>query len=348
MFPNKKLKQLGIDVIGKVEDEVIIDIAKQVATKLTVTFPNIGMSYLEIFKKIIDTPMYYANISNGIAEANFYYKNSSIYFSSKSDLKQINEYIFHECIHCLQEQRNRKGKLIRMGLCEINELSVKGTALNEAAIQYIVSKVFQNSNNIVTIYNITLPVRTKYYTVITNLISQIAYLIGEDYLVDSTINSNENFKFEMIDNFGEIEFINIQKNLNKILEEKNKNLSIQQKENNNPESIKIVNENIQKIYIETQNLIFTSYFQRLFKRIDTLEEVSNFIKKLHLYRELIGTVEGYNDFDLFCIDLELKAEKKSEKIINNTSLAIINNNIFFRVLRNLKKLFNNSTNEYNK
>lgn len=65
----KKLKKLWTDVIGKVEGEVIIGIAKQVATKLTSTFPENGMRYLEIYKKILDTHMYYANISSKLCHA---------------------------------------------------------------------------------------------------------------------------------------------------------------------------------------------------------------------------------------------------------------------------------------
>lgn len=344
VFLEKDLKQLGIEVIGKVEDEKIIKIAEQVAIKLTKEFPENKKSYLEIYHILLTTPMYYANISNKISEANYFYKNSAIYFSNQANLDEINEYIFHECIHRLQEHRDKKGNLTRMGLCEINELSVKGTALNEAAIQYIVSKSLQIPKDLVTIYNITLNTRTRYYPLITNLISQIAFLLGEQKLVDSTINSNEEFKIEIIDNLGESEYTRIVKNFDGILNTKNEILELQQNGDDFSEKEQV----IQDMYIETQNLIFTSFFENLLKRIDTLEEISNFRKKIYSYRSMIGTTIGYDFFNSYCTDLDKRAKEKADKIKENASLALINDNKFWRFFRKLKKLFTNSTNEYDK
>jgi hypothetical protein len=340
MFFERDLKQLGIEVAEKVEDEKVIEIAGQVATKLTAGFPNINISYLEIYRILLETPMYYANILNGISEVNYFYKNSTIYFSKQANLNEISEYIFHECIHRLQEHRDKKGNLTRMGLCEINEINVKGMAFNEAAIQYIVSKALKKPKRLETIYNITLPSRTEYYPIITNLISQIVDLIGEDILVDSTINSNEEFKIEIIDNFGENEFNCIIKNLDEILKAKNSILELQKNGDNSQECIDKTVENIQVIqkkYIETQNLIFTSYFENLLKRVDTFEEVNNLRKKLYSYRGIIGTVAGYDDFNIYCIDLDNRAKEKAELIKTYTSLAVIKDNKFIRFLRKLKK-----------
>ena len=351
MFLDKELKQLGIEVTEKVEDEKIVEIAGQVATKLTATFPKNDISYLEIYRILLSTPMYYADISNGMSEANYYYKNSTMYFSKQANLEKINEYVFHECIHKIQEHRDKKGNLTRMGLCEINELKVKGTALNEAAIEYIASKALQSQKKLVTIYNITLPTRTEYYPIITNLITQIAYLLGEEILVDSTINSNEEFKIEIIDNLGEDTFNYIEKSFDEILRSKNNILKLQQDDNYSNDNADMIFENMQNIkrlYIETQNEIFTSYFENQLKRVETLDEVSRFRRTLYSYRSTIGTTIGYDFFNSYCTDLDIRAREKAEEIKTNTSLAIVNDNKFSRFLRKLKKLFTNSQNEYNK
>lgn len=349
MFLEKDLKHLGIEVTEKIEDEKIIEIAGQVATNLVSTFPQNNISYLEIYCALLSTPMYYANISNGISEANYFYKNSTIYLSKKSDLKKVNEYIFHECIHRLQERKDKKGNLTRMGLCEINELSVKATALNEGAIQYITSKALNIPQKLITVYDITLPCRTEYYPILTNLISQLAFLLGEEILVDSTINSNEDFKIEIIDNLGETEYNYIEKNFDGILQTKNNILELQQNFENNQdieEQISKSIQNIKRLYLETQNKIFTTYFENLLKRVDTPEEVSLLRKKLYLYKNLIGTTADYNFFDSYCTDLDKRAIAKVEEI--KTSLALIKESKFISILRKIKKLFINLQNEYYK
>lgn len=351
MFLKRELKQLGIEVTKKVEDEKIIELARQVATKLTVAFPKNNISYLEIYRNLLSTPMYYAKISGKMSEANYYYKNSTIYFSERVQLEKINEYIFHECIHKIQEHRDKKGNLTRMGLCEINEISVKAMALNEAAIQYIVSKALQNSKELVTIYDITLPTKTEYYPIITNLIAQIVYLIGEEVLVDSTINSNEDFKIAIIDNLGEDTFYYLEKNFNEILRIKNNIFELQRKSDDTQENINKILENMQNIkrlYIETQNQIFTSFFENQFKRIETVEEVSTFRRTLYSYRSLIGTTIEYDFFNSYCIDLDMRAKEKAEQIKINMSLAIVNDSKILKFIMKIKRMILGTQNEYNK
>lgn len=351
MFLERDLKQLGIEVAEKVEDEKIVEIAGQVATKLTAAFPKNEISYLDIYRILLSTPMYYANISSEMSQVNYYYKNSTIYFSKQLQLERISEYVFHECIHRIQEHRDRKGNLIRMGLCEINEITVKGIALNEAAIEYITSKALQNPKKMVTIYGITFPTKTEYYPIITNLIAQMAYLLGEETLVDSTINSNEDFKIEIMDNLGEDTFYYLEKSFNEILRAKNNILDLQQKNDNNQDDNNKIVESMQlikKLYIQTQNEIFISFFENQFKRIETVEEVSRFRRTLYSYRSTIGTTTGYDFFNSYCTDLDRRAREKSEQIKANTALAIVNDNKFARFLKKIKKLFTNSQNEYNK
>ena len=129
--------------------------------------------------------------------------------------------------------------------------SFKGLALNEAAVQYIVQKVLSGTNQIIEVYGMKIPTVSKnYYPILTNLIQQIAFVLGEEKLVDSTLNSNNEFKYATIDTLGENTYYEIQNNFDKLMEAKNQILK-----NKNPT---IINENIElikKIYIDTQNKV---------------------------------------------------------------------------------------------
>ena len=350
MFQDKNLKNIGIEVIRKVEDENVIAIVDKVATKIKNTFYDNNINYLDIYKTLLDTPMYYATIPNGLSEANYNYENSTIYFSENIDIENLNEFVYHECIHKLQERKDKKGNLTRLGICEVNELSVKATALNEGAIQYITSKILNKHVKSANIYNITIPTKTEYYPILTNIISQIAYLLGENILIDSVINGNEDFKIEIIDNLGEGEYNAIEKNTNEILKTKNI-ISELQKEEATQEICTKISANIEQIrqlYFETQNLIFTAYFNNILKRVENEEEINVLKNKLYLYGNLIGTAMDYSYYDNYKLEFDQKCRTKLQEMKNRTPLLVIRDNIIFRIIRKIKMLFTNSRNEYYK
>ena len=43
-----------------------------------------------------------------MSEANYFYKNTSIYFNEKIDIADIEEFAVHECIHYIQEIKDKK------------------------------------------------------------------------------------------------------------------------------------------------------------------------------------------------------------------------------------------------
>lgn len=341
MFENRELKKLGIEVIEKVKDIDVVDIANQVSSKLIITFPKSNLDFMNIYTILISTNMYYANIKENMSKANFYYKNSNIYFSKEIDIENIDEYLFHECIHKIQEHKNKKNKLTRMGICEINELSIKAMALNEAAIQYITTKCLENNEKIINIYDISFVTKSNYYPILTSLISQIALLIGDNILVDSTINSNEDFKIEMIDEFGEKNYVLIERNFEEILNSKNEIL-------NNGENVEILSQKIKQMYLKTMNVIYTSYFDNLLCRINTEIEAEFAIQKLIYYNEFIKENSGYEDFLIYFDKMKLKFENKKNEIKNSVALVVIKQNKILNIFKRLKKLFINPNNEYNK
>ena len=345
----------GIEVIEQLEEEKIIDIVNQVAIRIMTAFPSHNLSYIEIYRTLLDTPMYYARIPKGLSKANYYYRDSSIYFSNNANISKVDEFVFHEFIHRLQERKDKKGNITRLGVCEVNELSVKGAALNEAAIQFVTTKAFDMPKKQMNIYNITLPSRTEYYPIITNIISQLAFLLGEDVLIDSTLNGNEEFKIDIIDNIGENEYKFIEKNLNDILRIKNEISDIQ---NNmqliekwqgpeNPKAIEINDKSkaIKKIFFDIQNKIYTSYIDSLLKRTENDLEVNLILKKLEEYKEYIGTAEDNIAFNIFFNDYTKRAEHRIEELKNKTALVVLKDNFIYRFFRKIKRLFFNSKNE---
>lgn len=358
MSGKKSLGNTGIEVIESLEEEKIIDIVNQVSTRIMTAFPDNKLSYLDIYRTLLDTPMYYARIPKGLSKANYYYKDSSIYFSDKANLSEVDEFIFHEFIHRLQERKDKKGKITRLGVCEVNELSVKATALNEAAIQFVTVKAFDMPKKQVNIYNITLPSRTEYYPIITNIISQLAFLLGENILIDSTIKGNEDFKIDIIDNIGENEYNFIEKNLNEILRIKKEIADIQNSmqikdkwegtDNLKYLEIEKKSKYIKKIYFDIQNKIYTSYFDNLLKRTENDLEVNMILKKIQDYEEYIGVSEDNIAFSLFFSDFTKRAEKRIEELKNKTALVVFKDNFISRVIRKIKRLFKNSENEYQK
>lgn len=332
MFGKNTLGDTGIEPIKKIEEKDIVELIKNVSTILIEAYPNCNLSYINIYKILLETPMYYAKIPNGMAKVNYYYKNSSLYFKENIDLSNIDEYLLHEIIHKLQEKRDKHGNLVRIGICEVNILNVKGMGINEGAIQHIISKALNNDEKEINIYGIELKSRSNYYPLLSNLIKQLELLLGEKKLIESTLIGNEEFKIQIIDNLGFGEYKKIEKNMNQILKNAiSKNFEV-----------------IKDIYIETQNIIFTSFFNNIIKRVQSTDEIEEINEKILLYEDVIGTTENYSEFDEFSKEFQQRLEYKKQEIKAKTSLMVIKSNLFFNIIRKIKKLFINQENEYNK
>ena len=72
------------------------------------------------------------------------------------------------------------------------------------------------------------------------------------------------------------------------------------------------------IFLETQNLIITSYFDNAFNKISNLEEIENYRKKLYHFKNYIGTTEGYTFFNDYYIQKMDELEVKYNAIENGT------------------------------
>ena len=229
----KKLQNLGIEQIEKLSNEYVRAIAFNVTEALTSAFPIIYNDYNNIFAQLINCNMYTVRITKQISSVNYIYENNSIYFDRALDLTTVNEQMIHECIHYIQDSRNKHGKLDKIGLCNFGRFSVFGLGINEAAVQYISAKTVENNTTMLEKYGVRVKtISPNYYPLLTNLIEQIVYLIGEDVLVKGILNDGRKLEDELLNTFES----NTKRIINQfdIIIDINNKLSTE----NNPEKIK--------------------------------------------------------------------------------------------------------------
>ena len=355
MSVESDLQKDGIEVIKKLDTLRVNSIARMVSISLCETFPNFNLNQNNLFIKLSRLNMYIAKMPEGMAEANYFYKNSSIYFNDRIDDEDLEEFAIHECIHHIQEIKDKRNYLLRMGLCDYTEFKIYGLGLNEAAVQLMSSKVLGIPKEYVKYFNLSFETTSPtYYPLECCLVNQLGYIVGEDVLFDSTINSNDNFKKKMIDFTSNKAFMEIQNSIDDILcTEENIikiNNKIIQNDNRNKKVDNMINKvnslkkNITSTFIKTQNLIISSYFDKAFYNIKTLEDIENYRKKLYNFKDYLGSTEGYTYFNNYyvnkMVDLENKYNLLENSAIDN-SLYLIKNkdSIVLKLIRYIRKIF---------
>ncbi len=96
-------------------------------------------------------------------------------------------------------------------------------------------------------------------------------------------------------------------------------------------------------FMRTQNLIISSYFDKAFLSITTLEEIENYRKKLYSFKDYLGCTEGYTFFNTYYVNKMEELERKYNTLENGeveTAIKVISKkeNIIFTILRTIKKL----------
>lgn len=325
------LRRDGIEVIEPLDKSSVVAIAKNVSDKLYFAFPSAGFTAEELFEKFSKVSMYIAKIPEGMAEASYFYKNAAIYFRDGMGLADLEKYAIHELVHHLQERKDEKGNLIRLGLCEFKGSKITGMALNEAAVQIIASNALNSTFENVEYYGIEFStISTNLYPVLCNLVTQMAYVTGEEVLFDSTLNSNNRFRNKFIALCGEKNYNNILISLDKILyyeedivkynnllQTKDLTFAKSQKIMNKIEDMKVA---IKKEFLFVQETIITANFNTLYSTLLTTIDIENFRKNLYSYQELIGTTQNYFFFNNFYINMMEKLDHKFDVVTGSTYL----------------------------
>lgn len=308
-------------------------IAKSVANKLSRNIGQLSEDYNEIYMRIFNCDMYFAKIAPKFKGVFYFYKNNTIYIDESRSITEIDDYLIHECLHYIQNFNNITKRDNRAGLCEFTELKIKGLGINEAIAQYITAKalgqkVHRVSNSKIAIYTNS----EKYYKYMTSLAMQILYLIGEKEAIDSSINTNEEFETALYNAFEE-NTDKILKNFDAILDENNSELRDENK--------------IIQLYMQTQQLIYTTYFNKVCKYLTTSKEVDKEVKKLEDYDKIMGTLieddTYYNNFWQFKQDISGKFFKKYLSINRErtrNSLVVVSNNPIYNLWRKIVNFIN--------
>lgn len=360
MSVESDLRKDGIIVIKKLNTLKINSIARNVSVKLCETFPNIDLKENELFMNLSRLNMYIAKMPNGMAEANYFYKNSSIYFNEHIDENDLEDFSIHECIHFIQERKDSRNYLLRMGLCDYTEFKIYGLGLNEAAVQLMTSKVLGTPKEFVNYFGISFETNSPlYYPLECCLVNQLSYITGENLLFDSTLNSNDNFKDTLCKLLGYKNFMKIQNYLDDILNFEEEIIKLNNKivniDNRNKKVDNIINkinhikEEIAYTFIKTQNLIITSYFDNQLNFINTLEGIENYRRRLYNFKDYLGSREGYSFFNKYYVNKMMDLEKKSD-ILENNSFTVDNSylienktSVFTSIIRFIKHLFEKDT-----
>ena len=85
MSTNSRLKKEGIEIAEQLDTLKVNTIAISIASKLCLAFPEHNLNKSELFTSLSRINMYIAKMPDGMAEANYFYKNCSIYFNSRID-----------------------------------------------------------------------------------------------------------------------------------------------------------------------------------------------------------------------------------------------------------------------
>ncbi len=352
MSVESDLRKDGIRVVDILDTMSVNRIAHNIATKLCNTFPELCFNESDLFAKLSRLSMYRASMPEGMAEANYFYKNTSIYFNDKIAVDDLEEFAIHECMHYIQEVKDKKNNLIRMGLCNFSNLKISGMGLNEAAVQYMTSKVIGIQKDYVKYFGISFrTISPSYYPLECNLIEQMTYITGDSILYDSTLTSNDKFRNKFIELTSEKTYNDIEYYVDQILDLEENIIKLSNKSSSFDERTKKVDKIVSKTddckakvmdyFIKAQNLIIKSYFDKDFKNITNLEELDNYRKKLENYKELIGQTDGYTFFDDYYTEKMSALEHKSNVLENGgieTALEYKKPNKFvswFRALKNL-------------
>lgn len=350
------LKKENIEVIEAIDTLTVNSIAKNIADRIINTFPNFYLDKNQIFAKLTKLNMYKAKMPEGIAEACYCHKNTSIYFNSNISNEDIEEFAIHECLHYLQEKRSKSHRLTRMGLCSYTGIKVKGLGLNEAAVQFMASKIIGIKPDVEKYYGITLHTPSpSYYPLECSLLNEIAYFVNEDVIFRSTFFANDNFKKYMTIYTSKAIYDQIESAFDTILDLEEKIIKLSNEINNlNDGDIKITKlqqkieqhkESIVYNYFQTQNIIIKNFFDYEFNEVDTVDKLELFRKKLYKFTDIMGGMKDYKFFDNYYIEMMNKIDHRYNVIENGgieTALSTKPKNGFASLLEKIKNMFSNS------
>ena len=325
MSINSILKKEGITIVKPLNTLEINKIASKISEILCSNFPEHNLNKSDLFISISRLNMYIAKMPNDQDKAKYFYKNNSIYFSEDMDLEDLNTLAVHECIHFLQELKDKRGKVTRLGLYKLHGKST-GMGINEAAVQLMASIATNSELDNVRYYNMNFVTQSPdYYPIETAIIRQITYFTGTYPLFHSVLYSNDVFKNTFIAKSNEKTYNFLEYNLDLLLHYQEEiSLAMYDLQNctkNSLNKMKSISNKIQalktvilRITLEIQNTIIYNCFNKEFEHIKDNESLKAFQEHLYNFKDYLIDTEGYNYYNQFYRDMMNRLEEKRELI----------------------------------
>lgn len=327
----RELKNVGIKPIEELSVQERTLIAEKVASKLA-SLKIEGQNYNEILEKLFRANMYVANMQSNLGKVSYFYKNKSIYFDKNTNLLELDENILRECIHYLQDKREKKEKIKRIGLCTFEEFKVRGMALNEVGINYISNKLLNKQD--------------KNKTFI--LLKQILLITGEEAFIDSLLNNNNKFEEKFMEKTNsEFLYYRMQNAFDAMfdLEQIIKRLTTEGITSKKPEKylskINMHKHTLNSKFSEIQWEIYNKYFSRKIELIDQIEEILEYKNEIFNFSKWLEISEDEFKYTNFTNEKFEKLEKIEIQILKsraNNSMILIENNPIQKFIKTLKKL----------
>ena len=187
----KKLSRLGIQKIEELNKKDVNYLAHYMANCMTNTFSSLQDFYNEILAKLLNCKMYYARVEGDLSKVNYIYEDNCIYIDENVNIYEPNEQLFHELIHYLQVVKKKNGKIKQIGLCDFGDFSLTGLGINEALVQYMSARLMKREKERAFVYGLEInTISPETYPVLTNLMEQLIYLLGEEQTILASLNFN--------------------------------------------------------------------------------------------------------------------------------------------------------------
>lgn len=324
----RELKIVGIKPLEEITVEEKTSIAEKVADKLG-NLNIIDLSYNEVLDKLLNSKMYRAQMNSNLGKVSYFYKNKTIYFDKDLFLGKLDEKIMHECIHYLQDQRE---KTKRIGLCSLEEFKVRGMALNEIGIKYISNQLLNKQD------------KNKTFTLLT----QILLITGEEVFLDSILNSNDKFEEKFMEETNsEILYYKMQNSLDSMfdLEQIIKRLNVEGRKSRSPQrylsKINMHKHTLNSTFLEIQWEIYHRYFSRKMELIDQIEEIEVYKNEIFNFNQWLEMSEEELKYTNYAIEKFEKLNKIEMQILRknaNNSMVLIGDSKINKIMRNIKKI----------
>lgn len=309
MSENRELKRYHIEPIRALTPKEIEQVVVEVIKKIEAMIVDFDGKYM--YNHIIHSKMYLAKIPEKYTNVNYIVSTNSIYIRDEKNIKEIDEIMLHEIFHYIQcNQENNIGAMPeQMGLCKLHGYRITGLAINEVAIQLIISIVFNQKQEHTNYFGIDIDgIQNQSFPILCALLQQITYVLGYKELLKSILENTDDFK-EAFEKFaGKKSYDFLRNSFDKMMNARDKiaeDRRILKKEKNNKnkklieKKIEIRTKEIQDHFLAVQKLCYTEYFKPKFKKVKSKEELKSLKEEIAKYHKHIGKVGEKDEFVIY-------------------------------------------------